>query len=79
MFLHLTLGLNPCDLPSVASTWQALKAQWILIVRYTDARVVAIYWFLQVRHKVSFNYFETLMVNKFRILGETFLGFSFYG
>ena len=79
MFLHLTLGLNPCDVPFVASTWQALKAQWILIARSTDASLVAIYWLLQVRSRVSFNCFETLMVNKWRILGETLLGFSFYG
>ena len=54
----------------MASTWQALKAQWILIARSTDASLVAIYLLLQVRSRVSFNCFETLMVNKCYILGE---------
>ena len=61
----------------MASTWQALKAQWILISRSTDASLVAIYWLLQVRSRVIFNCFETLMVNKCRILEETLLGSVF--
>ena len=60
----------------MASTWQGLKAQWILIARSTDASLVAIYLLLQVRSRVSSNYFETLMVNKCCILGEKLLGFS---
>ena len=71
------LGLNHCDVPIVASTWQAFKVQWMLTIRSTDAHLVVIYELLQVRSNEGFNCFETLRGNKCYTLEEIILGFRF--
>ena len=71
------LGLNHCDVPGVASTWQAFKVQWMLTVRSTDTHLVVIYELLLVRSSDGFNCFETLKGNKCYTLDEIILGFRF--
>ena len=61
----------------MASTWQALKVQWMLTVRSTDAQLVVIYELLQVRSSDGFNCFETLRGNKCYTLEEIILGLRF--